>query len=69
MNTKRVFGYTLNDFSALLYVHFVINQKFKGILVITCVILLALPLKLLNLKFDLYFSPSYIVLTKSQLFF
>ena len=33
-NTKRVFGCTVNKFSALLPAYFVINYKFKGISVI-----------------------------------
>ena len=33
-NTKKVFGYTENDFSALFLAYFVINYKFQGISVI-----------------------------------
>ena len=33
-NTKKVFRYTENDFSALFLTYFVINYKFQGISVI-----------------------------------
>ena len=34
-NTMRVFGYTVNDNSAIILAYFVINYQLKGILVIT----------------------------------
>ena len=33
-NTKRVFGFTVNDISALFLAYFVINYQLKGISVI-----------------------------------
>ena len=33
-NTKRVFGFTVNDISALFLAYFVINYQLKGITVI-----------------------------------
>ena len=34
-NTYRVFGYTVNDISALILAYFVINHQLKGVSAIT----------------------------------
>ena len=63
-NTRRVFRYTVNNFSALFLTYFVINYQLKcffmhksNIFIVKIGYLLALPFKLFEPKFHIHFSP------------